>query len=235
MAITGPALRGSVPRVLRVVVAEDSLLVREGVVAVLRAAGDVEVVAGVGDLPGLLAAVAQHRPDVVVTDVRMPPTGTDEGVRAAVALRAEHPAVGVVLLSQHAETSYATALLDGGSAGRAYLLKERVSDPGQLASAVRETARGGSVIDPAVVEVLVSVSGRRRRSPLSELTPRERDVLAQIAQGRSNAGVAAALHLSERAVEKHINTLFAKLGLEVEPDTNRRVMAVLLHLADPDG
>jgi DNA-binding NarL/FixJ family response regulator len=221
--------------VLRVVIAEDSLLVREGVVAVLRAAGDVDVVAGVGDLPALLAAVAEHRPDVVVTDVRMPPTGTDEGVRAAVALRAEHPGVGVVLLSQHAETGYATALLDGGSAGRAYLLKERVSDPGQLAAAVREVARGGSVIDPAVVEVLVSASGRTRRSPLAELTPRERDVLSQIAQGRSNSGVAAALHLSERAVEKHINVLFAKLGLEPEPDSNRRVKAVLLHLAEPSS
>lgn len=220
---------------LRVVIAEDSLLVREGVVAVLRAAGDVDVVAGVGDLPALLAAVAEHRPDVVVTDVRMPPTGTDEGVRAAVALRAEHPGVGVVLLSQHAETGYATALLDGGSAGRAYLLKERVSDPGQLAAAVREVARGGSVIDPAVVEVLVSASGRTRRSPLAELTPRERDVLSQIAQGRSNSGVAAALHLSERAVEKHINVLFAKLGLEPEPDSNRRVKAVLLHLAEPSS
>jgi DNA-binding NarL/FixJ family response regulator len=221
--------------VLRVVIAEDSLLVREGVVAVLRAAGDVDVVAGVGDLPALLAAVAEHRPDVVVTDVRMPPTGTDEGVRAAVALRTEHPGVGVVLLSQHAETGYATALLDGGSAGRAYLLKERVSDPGQLAAAVREVARGGSVIDPAVVEVLVSASGRTRRSPLAELTPRERDVLSQIAQGRSNSGVAAALHLSERAVEKHINVLFAKLGLEPEPDSNRRVKAVLLHLAEPSS
>ncbi|MCX6463556.1 MAG: response regulator transcription factor [Pseudonocardiales bacterium] len=220
---------------MRVVIAEDSLLVREGVVAVLRAAGDVDVVAGVGDLPALLAAVAEHRPDVVVTDVRMPPTGTDEGVRAAVALRAEHPGVGVVLLSQHAETGYATALLDGGSAGRAYLLKERVSDPGQLAAAVREVARGGSVIDPAVVEVLVSASGRTRRSPLAELTPRERDVLSQIAQGRSNSGVAAALHLSERAVEKHINVLFAKLGLEPEPDSNRRVKAVLLHLAEPSS
>lgn len=220
---------------LRVVIAEDFLLVREGVVAVLRAAGDVDVVAGVGDLPALLAAVAEHWPDVVVTDVRMPPTGTDEGVRAAVALRAEHPGVGVVLLSQHAETGYATALLDGGSAGRAYLLKERVSDPGQLAAAVREVARGGSVIDPAVVEVLVSASGRARRSPLAELTPRERDVLSQIAQGRSNSGVAAALHLSERAVEKHINVLFAKLGLEPEPDSNRRVKAVLLHLAEPSS
>lgn len=217
---------------LRVVIAEDSLLVREGVTAVLRLPGDIEVVAGVGDLPALLAAVEEHRPDVVVTDVRMPPTSTDEGVRAATALRTTHPGTGVVVLSQYAETGYATALLAGGSASRAYLLKERVSNPGQLVAAVREVARGGSVIDPAVVEVLVSANGRSRVSPLAELTAREREVLAEIAQGRSNAGVAAALFLSERAVEKHIGTLFTKLGLAAEPDTNRRVMAVLMHLAD---
>jgi DNA-binding NarL/FixJ family response regulator len=218
---------------LRAVIAEDSLLVREGVRAVLRQGG-IDVVAESDTLPGLLAAVDEHRPDVVVTDVRMPPTGTDEGVRAATELRHRQPGVGVVLLSQYAEPGYATALLDGGSAGRAYLLKERVSDPGQLVAAVGEVARGGSVIDPAVVEVLVSASGRARSSPLAELTPRERDVLAHIAQGRSNAGVAAALHLSERAVEKHINVLFAKLGLAAEPDTNRRVKAVLMHLAEVD-
>jgi DNA-binding NarL/FixJ family response regulator len=218
---------------LRAVIAEDSLLVREGVRAVLRQGG-IDVVAECDTLPGLLAAVDEHRPDVVVTDVRMPPTGTDEGVRAATELRHRQPGVGVVLLSQYAEPGYATALLDGGSAGRAYLLKERVSDPGQLVAAVGEVARGGSVIDPAVVEVLVSASGRARSSPLAELTPRERDVLAHIAQGRSNAGVAAALHLSERAVEKHINVLFAKLGLAAEPDTNRRVKAVLMHLAEVD-
>jgi DNA-binding NarL/FixJ family response regulator len=217
---------------LRVVIAEDSLLVREGVTAVLRQPGDIEVVAGCGDLPGLLAAVTEHEPDVVVTDVRMPPTSTDEGIRAATELRVSHPSIGVVVLSQYAETGYATALLAGGSASRAYLLKERVSDPGQLVAAVREVAGGGSVIDPAVVEVLVSANGRARHSPLAELTARERDVLAEIAQGRSNAGVAATLYLSERAVEKHINTLFAKLGLEAEPDTNRRVKAVLMHLAD---
>jgi DNA-binding NarL/FixJ family response regulator len=219
---------------LRVVIAEDSLLVRAGVRAVLTQPGDIEVAAECGSLPELLDAVAAHAPDVVVTDVRMPPTGSDEGVQAATRLRHEHPAVGVVLLSQYAEPGYATALLDGGSAGRAYLLKERVSDPGQLVAAVREVARGGSVIDPAVVEVLVSASGRSRRSPLAELTQRERDVLAHIAQGRSNAGVAQALYLSERAVEKHINVLFAKLGLAAEPDTNRRVKAVLMHLAEAD-
>lgn len=219
---------------LRVVIAEDSLLVREGVTAVLSQPGDIDVVAGCGDLPELLAAAAHHDPDVVVTDVRMPPTSTDEGIRVASRLRTTHPRMGVVVLSQYAETGYATALLDGGSASRAYLLKERVSSPGQLVAAVREVARCGSVIDPAVVEVLVSASGRPRSSPLAELTRRERSVLAHIAQGKSNAGVAAALHLSERAVEKHINALFAKLGLAAEPDTNRRVKAVLLHLADGD-
>jgi DNA-binding NarL/FixJ family response regulator len=217
---------------LRVVIAEDSLLVREGVTAVLRQAGDIDVVAGCADLPGLLAAVAEHTPDVVVTDVRMPPTSTDEGIRAATRLRSTHPDIGVVVLSQYAEPGYATALLADGSAARAYLLKERVSDPGQLVAAVREVASGGSVIDPAVVEVLVSASGRARSSPLAQLTGRERDVLAQIAQGKSNAAVACSLYLSERSVEKHINALFAKLGLAVEPDTNRRVKAVLLHLAE---
>jgi DNA-binding NarL/FixJ family response regulator len=212
-----------------VVLAEDSLLVREGIRRVLDRQDDLEVVGEATDLPELERAVEELGPDVVVTDVRMPPTSTDEGIRAARTLRTTHPRLGVVVLSQYAEPGYANALLEGGSAGRAYLLKERVSDPRQLAEAVRAVAQGGSMIDPAVVEVLVSAA-RRVESPLDGLTTRELEVLEQIAQGKSNAAVASALFLTERAVEKHINTLFAKLGLVGEPDVNRRVKAVLLLL-----
>jgi DNA-binding NarL/FixJ family response regulator len=220
---------------LRIVVAEDSMLVREGIKRVLDLQPDLQVVAAVGDLPELLAAVEAEHPDVVVTDVRMPPAKNDEGIQAAAAFRAAYPRMGVVVLSQYAEPGYASALLDGGSAGRAYLLKERVSEPGQLAEAVRSVATGGSVIDSAVVEVLVAASGRHAASPLASLTAREREVLDHIAQGKSNSAVAGALFLTERAVEKHINALFAKLGLVAEPDTNRRVMAVLLYLSARDS
>ncbi|AWS40515.1 DNA-binding response regulator [Streptosporangium sp. 'caverna'] len=217
--------------VIRIVIAEDSLLVREGVRRVLDLRDDLEVVAICADLPGLLTAVGEHVPDVVVTDIRMPPTFTDEGIQAAIRLHQTHPGIGVVVLSQYAEPAYATPLLASGSAGRAYLLKERLSDPRELIEAVRSVARGGSVIDPAVVEALVADSIHARSSPLAGLTPREREVLAHIAQGKSNAAVGMALSLTERAVEKHINTLFPKLGLGPEPDINRRVMAVLLYLS----
>jgi DNA-binding NarL/FixJ family response regulator len=220
---------------LRVVVAEDSLLVREGIVELLRRQDDIEVTAVCADLPELLAAVEATSPDVVVTDVRMPPGFDDEGIRAATELRATHPSVGVVVLSQYVDPGYATALLRDGSAGRAYLLKERISQPGQLADAVRTVAARGSVIDPAVVDVLVAASTRQRRSPVATLSPRERDVLDQVAQGKSNAAIAATLYLSERAVEKHINALFTKLDLGPAPDVNRRVKAVLLYLSDPAG
>jgi DNA-binding NarL/FixJ family response regulator len=219
---------------LRIVIAEDSLLVREGVRQVLDSQPDFEVVGLCEDLDGLLAAVDEHRPDVVVTDVRMPPDFTDEGIRGAIALRGSHPNLGVVVLSQYAEPGYALPLLADGSSGRAYLLKERVSEPAQLADAVRAVAGGGSVIDPKVVEVLVSARSAQPHSPLDELTPREIEVLAEIAQGKNNAAVAAALFLTERAVEKHINALFAKLNLTDEPDVNRRVKAVLLYLAEQD-
>ena len=217
--------------VLRLVIAEDSLLVREGVRRVLDRQPDLEVIAMCADLPELVAAVERETPDVVVTDVRMPPTSTDEGIRAARLFRTTAPRVGVVVLSQYAEPGYANALLEAGSAGRAYLLKERVSEPGQLVEAVRAVARGGSLIDPAVVDVLVSAA-RKNVSPLAALTPRELEVLENIAQGKSNAAVASALFLTERAVEKHINALFAKLGLVDEPDVNRRVKAVLLLLSE---
>jgi DNA-binding NarL/FixJ family response regulator len=217
---------------LRVVVAEDSLLMREGVRLVLSTQSDVDVVAVCTDLPELLAAVATYAPDVVVTDVRMPPTWTDEGIRAANELRGSHPDTGVVVLSQYAEPGYAVSLLEAGSRRRGYLLKERVSDPAQLADAVRTVAAGGSVIDPKVVDLLVAARSTARASRLRGLTPREREVLAEIAAGKSNAAVGAALRLTERAVEKHINALFGKLGLTDEPDVNRRVRAVLLYLAE---
>jgi DNA-binding NarL/FixJ family response regulator len=162
----------------------------------------------------------------------MPPTGTDEGVRAAKQLRQTNPEIGVVVLSQYVEPTYALELLDAGSERRAYLLKERVSDVDQLLRAIQEVARGGSVIDPKVVEALVTARSRRADSRLEHLTPREQEVLGEMAQGRNNAAVASTLGLSERAVEKHINSVFAKLGLSEEPDVNRRVKAVLLYLAD---
>lgn len=207
------------------------MLVREGIATLLAAHEGIEVVALCDDLPGLLAAVDREQPDVVLTDIRMPPTGTDEGIRAAAILREQHQSVGVVVLSQYAEPAYALELLDGGSEGRAYLLKERLADGDQLVAALGEVARGGSVVDPKVVEVLVASRRASARSPLEHLTPRESEVLAEIAQGKNNAAVAASLVLSERAVEKHINSLFSKLGLTEEPDVHRRVKAVLLYLS----
>ncbi|MBL7490445.1 response regulator transcription factor [Frankia sp. AgB1.9] len=220
---------------LRIVLADDSLIVREGVRRMLDSQPDLKVVDACADLGSLMTMVGQLAPDVVVTDVRMPPTNTDEGIRAAAALRASHPGLAVVVLSQYADPEYALKLFEHGSGGRAYLVKDAVGEPGQLAGAVRAVAAGGSVVDPAVVEALVAVRAAPRTSPLAALTERERDVLAQIAQGKSNAAAGAALYLSERAVEKHINTLFAKLGLTAEPDTNRRVKAVLIYLAAQRG
>ena len=217
---------------LRTVVAEDNLLVREGLLRLLQTIDDVEVVGACTDYFELMETVQRDRPDVVITDIRMPPEGTDEGIRAARELRTILPELGVVVVSQYAEPHYALALLDDGSAGRAYLLKERISDPVQLANAIREVARGGSVIDPLIVETLVHARASRRESPLDRLTPREREVLEQMAQGRNNAGIAAELHLSERAVEKHINSLFSKIGVSEEREVHRRVKAVLLFLAE---
>jgi len=215
----------------RVVLGEDHALLREGLATLLRGADDIELIGVAEDLPSLEALIADHDPDVVVTDIRMPPTGTDEGIALAGRLRAEHPAMGVVVLSQHDDPAYALALLEHGSEGRAYLLKERISQVGELLAAVREVAAGGSVIDPKVVEGLVSANRRAPASELDRLTPREREVLAEMATGKSNAAIASTLVLSERAVEKHTNSIFAKLGLTEEPDLNRRVKAVLVHLA----
>jgi len=223
-----------VPKI-RVVFAEDSYLVREGVTRLLATDPDVDVVATCADYDELLAELEREKPDVVVTDIRMPPTGTDEGIRIAEHLREHSPTTGVVVLSQYADPPYALSLLEKGSERRAYLLKERVSDLDQLHNAIVAVHEGGSVIDPKVVEALVAARSRRAESPLQHLTPRESEVLAEMAQGKNNAGIAAALVLSERAVEKHINSIFSKLGLSEEPDVHRRVKAVLLFLADQGG
>ena len=220
---------------VRVVLAEDNYLVREGVRKLIETEPDLDIVGVCADYDALLATSEEQQPDVVVTDIRMPPTGTDEGIRAAAVLRERNPSTGVVVLSQYSEPAYALAFLDGGSRGRAYLLKERVSDIGQLASAIREVAQGGSVIDPVVVDSLVAARAKPPDSPIHRLTPREREILSEMAQGKNNAAVAASLVLSERAVEKHINSIFSKLALSEEPDVHRRVKAVLLFLANQRG
>jgi DNA-binding NarL/FixJ family response regulator len=217
---------------IRIVLADDHYLVREGVRRLLETQPGLEVAAACVDLDELLAAVDAHQPDVVITDIRMPPTGIDEGVRAADTLRETHPDVGVVVLSQYAEPRYALALLDGGTARRAYLLKERVDDVGQLVGAVRAVAEGGSMIDPKIVESLVAEKTRAAASPLHELTPRELDVLREMAEGKNNAAIAATLVLTERSVEKVIHSIFLKLGLTWEPAVHKRVKAVILYLAD---
>jgi DNA-binding NarL/FixJ family response regulator len=217
---------------VRLVVAEDSYLVREGVLRLLESQPDLEVAAACGDLDSLLAAVESEQPDVVLTDIRMPPGDTDEGIRAAERLRETNPEVGVVVLSQYATPSYVLALLEGGSARRAYLLKERVKDVDQLVGAIRAVAEGGSVIDPKVVEAMVAESARDEESPLSQLTPRERDVLREMAEGKNNAAIAASLFLTERSVEKVIHSIFLKLDLTWEPAVHKRVKAVILYLAE---
>jgi DNA-binding NarL/FixJ family response regulator len=219
---------------LRLIVAEDNYLVREGVRRVLETQSDLEVVALCDDLDSLLAAVEAEQPDVVVTDIRMPPENTDEGIRAAARLRETDPDVGVVVLSQYATPSYALALLESGSARRAYLLKERVQEPEQLTYAIHAVAEGGSVIDPKVVEALVAGNARGEESPLHQLTPREREVLGEMAAGKSNAAIGESLFLAERSVEKVIHSIFLKLGLTWEPSVHKRVKAVILYLADSD-
>ncbi len=219
---------------IRVLVAEDNVLLRDGITRLINASDDLELAGECGNYDELLALAEEAKPDVVLTDIRMPPTGTDEGVRAAAALRLSQPMVGVVVLSQFASPSYALALLEGGSEGRAYLLKDRIADVDDLLDAVRAVAAGGSVIDPKVVEELVAARSKGK-SPLDHLTPREGQIMAEMATGKSNAAIAAALVLSERAVEKHINSIFSKLHLAEEPDVNRRVKAVLLYLAAGGG
>lgn len=227
-----PKLGGIVKRVIRLVLAEDSFIVREGLRELLAARPDVDVVAARGDLDGLLEAVSEHHPDVVITDIRMPPSNTDEGIQAAARLRDSHPHVGVVVLSQYSHPGYALALLESGSDGRAYLLKERVHDIGQLMSAIEAVAAGGSVIDPKIVELLVAARARGDGSPLTDLTEGERRVLTEIAHGKSNAAIGASLQLSKRAVEKHTHSIFKKLGLASSAEVSKRVKAALLFLAE---
>jgi DNA-binding NarL/FixJ family response regulator len=220
---------------IRVILGEDSYIVREGLQQVLAGAPQIEVVADCGDADSLLREIEAQRPDVVVTDIRMPPSETDEGIRLAAHLRSAHPGIGVVILSQYADPGYVLALLESGSDGRAYLLKERVHDRRQLVAAIEAVAAGQSVIDPKIVEVLVAAKARSERSALGELTPRELEVLAAIAEGKSNAAISEALVLTKRAVEKHINSIFLKLNLShsaAAEEVSPRVKAALLFLAE---
>ncbi len=218
------------------VLAEDNTLLREGISRLIESDQELELVGVASNLPELLALVEKEEPDVVVTDIRMPPTGTDEGIQAASWLREHQPKVGVVVLSQYTAPAYALALLEEGSSGRAYLLKEQVAGANELVQTIRIVAGGGSVIDPLVVDVLVQARAKHHKSDLEWLTPRESEILAEMAQGKSNGAIAKSLNVSERAVEKHSNAIFSKLGLSEERDLNRRVKAVLVYLsAQPGG
>jgi DNA-binding NarL/FixJ family response regulator len=217
---------------IHVVLADDSYLVRQALAHVLDGADGIEVVAACGDRDALLRAVERERPDVVLTDIRMPPTNTDEGLQAAAALRRTHPEIGVVVLSQFAEPAYGLALLEDGSDRRAYLLKERIGSRAEIVAAIEAVAAGGSVVDAKVVDGLIAERRRGERSPLAELTPREVEVLAHVARGRSNQAIADELVLTKRAVEKHINAIFLKLGLGQGADVSRRVKAALIYLAE---
>jgi DNA-binding NarL/FixJ family response regulator len=216
---------------IRIVLAEDDYFVREGVRRLLETQADLEVVATCSDLGSLMHAVDTQRPDVVLTDIRMPPGGTDEGIQAAGRLRRTHPETAVVVLSQFADPEYALALLEHGSERRGYLLKERVRDLAQLVDAIREVVAGGSAIDPKVVDSLITRS-RRGQSPLDALTPRERELLAEMAKGKNNAAIAASLVITERSVQTYIHSVFQKLGIAWQPDAHKRVMAVLIYLSE---
>ena len=217
---------------IRVALGDDSIIVREGVRQLLAGDPGIDVVGAVGDLDSLRDVCDATKPDVLVTDIRMPPTSTDEGIRFAGELRDAQPQIGVVVLSQFSDPAYALALLDRGSDGRAYLLKERVHNRAELTAAIHAVAEGGSMIDPKVVEQLVHARGQMENSPLNELTAREREVLSEIAQGKSNLAIAESLFLTKRAVEKHINAIFLKLGLADAQDVSKRVTAALMFLAD---
>jgi DNA-binding NarL/FixJ family response regulator len=220
---------------IRVATADDSYLVREALARVLDGAEGVEVVASCGDRDSLLRVVDAERPDVVVTDIRMPPTHTDEGLQVAATLRRTHPHIGVVVLSQYADSRYGLALLEGGSERRAYLLKERIQYRGQLVAAIEAVAQGDSMVDAKVVEGLIAARKQADRSRLADLTSRETEILAYVARGCSNQAIAAELFLTKRAVEKHINAIFLKLGLSQAEDVARRVKAALIYLAERDA
>ena len=215
---------------LRVVLADDNYLVRVGVSALLREDDEIELVSTVGDADALIRAVAEHRPDAVLTDIRMPPTHTIEGIEAAKRIRAEYPDIGVVVLSQYADDDYAFELLANGVSGLGYLLKDRVADRDELIRALQEVARGGSALDPKVIEVLLARKAHEEPSALLGLSDREAEVLQQMATGRNNHTIAKTLYMSDRAVEKHIGSIFQKLGLVDEREMNRRIMAVLAFL-----
>jgi len=217
---------------IRVALGDDSIIVREGVRQLLAGDPGIDVVGAVGDLDSLRDVCDATKPDVLVTDIRMPPTSTDEGIRFAGELRDAQPQIGVVVLSQFSDPAYALALLDRGSDGRAYLLKERVHNRAELTAAIHAVAEGGSMIDPKIVEQLVHARGQMENSPLNELTAREREVLSEIAQGKSNLAIAESLFLTKRAVEKHINAIFLKLGLADAHDVSKRVAAALMFLAE---
>jgi DNA-binding NarL/FixJ family response regulator len=219
---------------VRIVIAEDNLIARQGILQLLTLHSEFEVAAACGDLAEAFAAVEQHDPDVVVTDICMPPSFTDEGIQLANRLRDTHPEVAVIVLSQYEEPVYALSLIDGGSDRRGYLIKERVHDPAELRNAVEAVVRGGAVIDPALVDALVKGKAAIERSAIAELTPRERQVLAEIARGKSNAAIAESLVLTKRAVEKHINSIFLKLGLAFADDVSKRVKATLLFLSESE-
>jgi DNA-binding NarL/FixJ family response regulator len=220
---------------IRVVIAEDNLIAREGIRQIVETDPDLAVVATCGTLDEVLEAVDSTQPDVVLTDIRMPPSQSDEGIRVATRLRGTHPAVGVVILSQYEEPLHLLSLLETGSDRRGYLLKERVHDRAQLRAAIEAVAKGGTLIDPKLVDALVSGKARIEQSAIADLSPREREVLAEIAQGRSNAAIAESLVLTKRAVEKHINSIFLKLNLAFAEDVSKRVKATLMYLAAADG
>ena len=223
--------QGRLSRSVRLVVAEDSYLVREALAEVLSRAGNVEVVGTCGDFDSLVNTVSVEAPDAVLTDIRMPPTRTDEGIQVARSLRETNPRIGVVVLSQFVDPGYVMRLLEGGASGRAYLLKQRMADREQLLSAIAAVVSGESLVDPDVVDVLVQARAREAESPLGRLTAPERDVLAEIAQGKSNAAIAASLLLTKRAVERHVNAIFTKLELGNAEDVSRRVKAALMFLS----
>jgi DNA-binding NarL/FixJ family response regulator len=220
---------------LRVAIADDSYLVREGLSQLLSRAPELEVIAVCGDEHGLLEAIEEDPPDVVLTDIRMPPMRDREGIRVAAQLRETHPKIGVVILSQYGDPSLALELFESGSEGRAYLLKERVGDRTEVVAAIQAVADGRSMVDPKIIDGLIAERARAAASPLDELTGREREVLAELATGKSNAAIASLLFLTKRAVEKHINAIFMKLNLRESEDTSRRVKAALIFLADQPG
>jgi DNA-binding NarL/FixJ family response regulator len=232
---TGPAFCTIHGVTIRLLLAEDNVLLREGLVTLLKQRDHLDVIGSCQSLAELIALVDDDPPDVVMTDIRMPPTHTDEGIQAARWMREHHPSVGVVVLSQYATPAYAHALFEDGSDSRAYLLKDRVADVDEVVFAIEAVAGGGSVVDPKIVEELVAARARKPQSPIDQLTVREREILAEIASGKSNIAIAHTLFLSARAIEKHSNSIFSKLGLSLEPDVNRRVKAVLLYLAVERG